>query len=379
MWRKDWFDKLTIAHMTSMEWAGPGARRHFFAALEGLESVLDGKVGPAGFGSIHGLSGFSHPAALNAAERQRIERLGERLWKASGTGRTQAEEWLLLQVAAQASPDSLAFFRAAAEANRQRDSFQASRRRIAVASVAFIAHQTGDTAAHAQLEAWLTHSDVTVRTEAVDLYGRLHVQETGRLAQAPRAVLERVAYTERTFPPRFLARRWLHVAGVPVRVEPPDGVYAFKASLGRASRTVELTASQSLAQLASAILSAFKWDHDHLYEFALTADLKDRRFILPDADDEVFEPDWGFDEDEEQEEPDDREPSEAPSPMSLPLGALGFTQGHKLIFHFDFGDDHRFQVTVAGIHEQRSPRAKYPRVVAEMGKAPEQYPRLDGE
>lgn len=170
-----------------------------------------------------------------------------------------------------------------------------------MAAVAFLAHQTGAEAAHAQLEAWLTHPDVTVRTEAVDLYGRLHVQELGRLEETPRAVLKRIAYTEPAFPPRFLARRWLHVAGVPVRVEPPDGVYAFKASLGRASRTVEPRATQSLPEQASAILSAFGWGVDHLYEFALTEDL---RFILPDPDDEAAGVDWGFDEDDEQEKPE---------------------------------------------------------------------------
>jgi hypothetical protein len=376
MRQEDWFDSLTIAHMASLEWAGAEARRHFLTALEGLESVLDGKAGRGGFGSVHGLSGFAPPVRLKTEERQRLERLGEHLWKASGSGRTWAEEWLLRQVAAQASPESLSFFRAAVDASRERDPFQAQRRRVAVASVAFIAHQTGAEAAHAQLEAWLTHPDVTVRTEAVDLYGRLHVQELGKLAEAHRVVLERVAYTERAFAPRFLARGWLHASGVPVRVEPPDGVYAFKASLGRASRTVELTASQSLGELASIILSAFRWDHDHLYEFALTADLKDRRFILPDADDEAFGLDWSFEEEDEQEQSKAPEAPEAPSPMALPLGAFGFTQGHKLIFRFDFGDDHRFQVTVADIHEHRNPRAKYPRVAAETGKAPKQYPGM---
>ncbi len=357
---QDWFDTLTITRMEAMERGGARAQRRFQDALEGLERVLDGRGGPAGFNDIRGLCNFAPPVGLEAAERQRLERLGERLWRASGAGRTQAEEWLMRAVAAQACLDSLSFFTAAVEFTRERDPLQAERRRYAVASVAFLAHETGAPAPHAQLEAWLAHPDVTVRTEAVDFYGRLHVQELGRLAEAPRAALERRAYTESAFPARFLARCWLHAAGVPVRVEPPDGVYAFKASLGRASRTVELTASQSLSDLASAILSAFQWGHDHLYEFALTADLKARRFILPDVNDEGFELD-----------------SETPSPMSLPLGAFGFPKGHKLIFRFDFGDDHRFKVTLTGIHEHRSPRAKYPRVVAETGPAPEQYPRFD--
>jgi hypothetical protein len=50
---------------------------------------------------------------------------------------------------------------------------------------------------------------------------------------------------------------------------------------------VELKASQSLDQLASAILSAFEWDRDHLYEFALTGDIHDSHFILPDREHEL--------------------------------------------------------------------------------------------
>jgi hypothetical protein len=203
------------------------------------------------------------------------------------------------------------------------------------------------------------------------------VQELGRLAEAPRAALEHVAYEDRAFPPRFLARGWLHAAGLPVRIEPPEGVYAFKAALGRVSRTVELTASQTLHQLASSILSAFRWDEDHLYEFALTADLRDRRFILPNVEDEAFGLGWSFGEQTEPDASDASGAPEAPSRMSLPLGAFGFTRGHELIFRFDFGDDHRFRVTVVAIHEHRSPRAKYPRVVAQQGKAPEQYPFVE--
>jgi hypothetical protein len=365
----DWLGTLDIAYRMAGAWNDEDARQEFLAALTALEKVLDGTPGPRGFSAIAGLYGFRHRVArMNADERQWAERLGERLWKALGTGRTYAEEALLGQVAVQASPDSLPFFRTALEANRERDTFQLRRRRIAVASVAFIARQTGDAAAHAQLEAWLTHPDVTVRTEATALYGRLHLREDGRLEQVAVARLEHVANEDRAFAPRFLARGRLHTSGVPVPAEPPDGVYAFKASLGHTSRTVELTASQSLNQLASAILNAFGWDHEHMYEFALTGDLQDHRFILPDRDLEPLSFSWDSSADSVQEQPTD-----TPDPMDLPLGAFGFTRGHRLIFRYDFGDDHRFQVTVADIHEHRSPRARYPRVVARTGKALEQY------
>lgn len=74
---------------------------------------------------------------------------------------------------------------------------------------------------------------------------------------------------------------------------------------------------------------------------------------------------------------EDEQPPESPGPTDLPLGAFGLTRGHEFIFRYGFGDAHRFQVTIADIHEHRSPRAKYPRVVARTGKAPEQYPRYD--
>ncbi|WP_224242322.1 plasmid pRiA4b ORF-3 family protein [Hyalangium gracile] len=379
MRRDDWFETLAFAHEGASQRRDGEARKRFLAVLASVERMLGDATGRRDFGRISGLGGFHMATRLSASERKRAEQLCERVWQTTGAGRTYAEEALLGQVGAQASPDSLPFFRAALETSRERDSFQARRRRMAVASVAFIAHQQGDAAASAQLEAWLTHSDVTVRTEATALYGRLHFREEGGLDVSARSALERVAYKDRAFAPRFLARGWLHAAGVAVPVEPPEGVYAFQASLGRVSRTVELTASQGLDELVDAILGAFGWDHDHLYEFALTGDLRDGRFILPDREEEALGFDWSFDTDAEQGDAESDElpaPPGRPSPMSLPLGAFGLPKGHEFIFRYDFGDDHRFRVKVRDIHAHRSPRTKYPRVVDSTGKAPEQYPRF---
>ncbi len=354
MRRDDWFEKFTLAHELSTNWVDEGARKQFLEALSALEKVLDGADSARAF-DIPGLYGFhSRVARLKPEESKWAERLGERLWKAKGSGRTFAEESLLGQVAVQANPDSLPFFRAAVETNRARDAFQVQRRRIAVAAVAFTALQTGDAAAHAQLEAWLAHPDIPVRTEATAVYGRLHLSKKGRLEPAARAALERVAYQDRAFAPRFLARGWLHATGIPVRVEPPDGVYAFRASLGYASRTLELKASDSLSDLASFILSAFGWDHDHLYEFALSGDIRDRRFTIPEFTEGMPE-------------------EEAAGDLSLPLGGFGIPKGHTFVFRYDFGDDNRFRVTVVDIQEHARPGERYPRVVASTGQAPEQY------
>lgn len=368
----DWLRTLTLAHTLGLARQDPEGRRHFLEVLGSLERALEGPSEKRAFDTLRGLSGFHQAFPLSAGERQRVERLSERLWKATGSGRTSAEEALLGQVGALADPESLPFWCAALEANRERDVFQPRRRRIAVASVGVLAQQGGHPAAHAQLGAWLTHPDVTVRTEAVDVYAQVHLGEGGGLRPEALATLQRMAREERAFAPRFLARGWLYAAGAQVPVEPPDGVYAFKASLGRVSRTVELRSSHSLDALASAILDAFGWDHDHLYEFALTGDLRERRFVLPD---EEWEPPGFFTGADELA--DVLPGEESPSAMDLPLGAFGFPRGHTLLFRYDFGDDHRFRVAVADIQEQRARRVKYPRVVARTGKAPEQYRRYE--
>lgn len=45
------------------------------------------------------------------------------------------------------------------------------------------------------------------------------------------------------------------------------GTYIFKVSLGRIWRRIAIPGNQTLDALASAILNAVRFDHDHLYEF----------------------------------------------------------------------------------------------------------------
>ena len=50
--------------------------------------------------------------------------------------------------------------------------------------------------------------------------------------------------------------------------------------------------------------------------------------------------------------------------------------GSKMLFVYDYGDEWRFRVEVIGRGETVTGVA-YPRVVARLGKAPEQYPGTD--
>lgn len=372
MRRDDWLETLERAHDMLQLGELSDLRARVLRGLEQLEATLE-DAAPKRPLNADGLYSFYTGIRLSPEERARAERAAARLWQSSGTGRTYAEEALLGQVAVQARPESLPFFRAAVEASRARDKFQPRRRQIAVASVAFLVKQGGDAAAHAQLEAWLSHPDVTVRAEAVDHYARLHLDASGKLDASARARLQELAREDPGFAPRYLARGWLLAAGEEPIVDAPKGLLVLRVKLSRATRTLEIETRDTLVGLASAILDAFDWDHDHLYEFALTGDLEDARFILPRRDEEGWRPPElaALEEDDDEEPP---APDEA-DPMYSPLGAFGLRVGNEFIFRFDFGDEHHFQVKVLEVRETKRKGTRYPRVSAREGRAPEQYAR----
>lgn len=94
----------------------------------------------------------------------------------------------------------------------------------------------------------------------------------------------------------------------------------------------------------------------------MTGEVRDRRFVLPPADAEIVPPDFGA-------QASDTEASA----FDLPQRHARAPKGHELVFRYDFGDDHRFNVVLAAIHPHTEPRAKYPRVVARTGKSPPEY------
>ncbi len=50
--------------------------------------------------------------------------------------------------------------------------------------------------------------------------------------------------------------------------------------------------------------------------------------------------------------------------------------GAEMQFLFDYGDDWRFRVEVIGLGE-KTPKARYPKLLKAVGKAPPQYPPED--
>lgn len=338
----------------------------FLAALTQVEERLNNPQSKRGWDTVPGLYSLrpGSPAPFRGQDLRLIEQLCARLWLATGTGRSRVEQVLLTHIAAACDESSLPFFRSALDVKRVGDSFTTERRQIVVAALVFTALVHDSEAARAELTTLLSHAHPVVRCEAIDRFAQIHRSPQGRLAPDAAQRLLQIAQHDRAFAPQFIARDELARAGVPVPQDPDAAVYAFRASLGRAACTVELTASQTLADLADAILSAFRWDSDHLYEFALTGDLRDRRFVVPtESEDPMF-----LDEDE------DDAPLETESGMERPLGTFGFVRGHSMIFHYDFGDSHRFNVVVVAIHAHKTPRAKYPRIIERPQKPPQQYP-----
>jgi hypothetical protein len=113
------------------------------------------------------------------------------------------------------------------------------------------------------------------------------------------------------------------------------------------------------AGLAEAIVRAFDFDLDHAYGFfsKLTGNIYQspvRYELCADAD-------GG---------------REALSVKRTKVGDAFARIGIKMLFLFDYVDEWRFKVEVIAIGEA-APKVRYPKMLATVGKAPDQYPDYD--
>lgn len=119
--------------------------------------------------------------------------------------------------------------------------------------------------------------------------------------------------------------------------------------------TLEIDESATLEDLHQAIQKAVDFDDDHLYEFYIAKTDRSRERICFDDENEGL--------------------------YKFTIDSIFPLEGGKKFFYlFDYGDSWLFQITpsrkkpfspVAGI--------KYPRVIAESGTKPEQYPDWEEE
>ena len=130
--------------------------------------------------------------------------------------------------------------------------------------------------------------------------------------------------------------------------------YTFKAypyGLGRTVyRVFEINGTEYLDVLAFEILECFDFSHEHMYEFSMDGDLYSPYNIICYS--------------EEGQQTTDR----------VRIDQLGLSKGSKFWFHYDFGDDWVFVVSVQKIVEIENPEE--PKLLRGKG-AVEQYPDWD--
>ena len=137
----------------------------------------------------------------------------------------------------------------------------------------------------------------------------------------------------------------------------------FRASLrGRLYRDIEIPSGKSLHDLAAAIIRAFDFDFDHAFGFY--GNLKGNYYRSEERY-ELFA-DMG-------------EADEGVKGVRRTKVSAAFPDvGKKMLFLFDYGDEWHFTVELIGLG-QKEPKASYPRVLKQVGKAPPQYPDLDDD
>ena len=127
-------------------------------------------------------------------------------------------------------------------------------------------------------------------------------------------------------------------------------------------RDIEIEGDRSLYALAEAIVMAFDFEFDHA--FGYYSDLKDP-YSRKGERYELFA---------DMEDGD----SDADSVERTTVAQVFRAPGKKMLFLFDYGDDWRFLIEAKAVGE-KAPRTRNPRLVASVGKAPEQYPDYDEE
>lgn len=132
-----------------------------------------------------------------------------------------------------------------------------------------------------------------------------------------------------------------------------DGLCVFKVSLdAKTWRRIAIPARLMLDDLSDAILRAFDFDNDHLYEFSY----RNRFGALARVHHPYTE--------------------ESPSTAETAIGEIPLRPGAAMEYLFDFGDMWRFDVKLEEISPADA-RVKKPKILEKRGQSPPQYRNLD--
>lgn len=129
-----------------------------------------------------------------------------------------------------------------------------------------------------------------------------------------------------------------------------EGAFIFKVSLGKVYRKLAVPANSLLDDLASAILDAFSFDNDHLYEF-------------------IYKNPYGITESIAHPYSDS---SHEFCTADAIVGQLPLQANMSFKFHFDFGDDWYFDIVVEAMASSNISETNIV-VIEEHGEPPEQY------
>ena len=141
-----------------------------------------------------------------------------------------------------------------------------------------------------------------------------------------------------------------------MKVKLVSGAYAEESCV----KYLEVDSKINLYELHIAILEAIGFENDHLFEFFMGRNCRNRSFLFVDEDDFDFDPEEVFFD------------------LMLEGFFTGMPKGMKLIYHFDFGDDWMFEITkTRGKAKNPEPGTEYPRLVKSEGTNPAQYPLYD--
>jgi hypothetical protein len=133
-----------------------------------------------------------------------------------------------------------------------------------------------------------------------------------------------------------------------------EGLYLFKASLGKCWRLIAIPANLDLDCLADIILDAFEFDHDHLYKFSC----KQKTGVTLDIYHSYLEHELVTED--------------------FLVGDLPLQEGQNMTFLFDFGDNWEFDLTLQQIRPQDS-KITQAEILQSHGQAPEQYPDYEDD
>jgi hypothetical protein len=120
-------------------------------------------------------------------------------------------------------------------------------------------------------------------------------------------------------------------------------------------RDIEIAEDQTLEDLHLTIQDAYGWSDDHLYSFFMSGRSLDQKT-------EIGSP-WS---------------ETRRHTHQVEIGGLDVQPGDRFLYFFDYGDSHEFDVRVLNVNPS-APKGAYPRVVAQQGKSPPQYPNYDEE